>query len=180
MIKYLAAIALLALGIIVITLDGAANRARGAAVYPTFPNDRTDKGDPLPLIVGGVPMNLPKPPPFPDGNGPVVITGGSGGDLREFRVWVEVLRLSGRRVIVDGQVDSATAMVMTLPNACATSRAVFRVHQVTDIRTGGIDLVQTAEMLGLYPARAREIIARRGGLGPDLISIRARDVLPPC
>jgi hypothetical protein len=179
MIKSLFAIVLCALGIVFVILDGAAGRAHGAAVYSTSLFN-SDKGDPLPLIVGGVPMNLPAPPPIPEGNGPVVISKGHGGDLRVFRTWVEVLRLSGRRVIVDGQIDSATALVMTLPNACATSRAVFRVHQVTNVRTGGIDLERTAEMLETYPMKAREIIARRGGLGVGLITIRARDILPPC
>ena len=135
---------------------------------------------PLPAIMGGVPLVLPPPPRIPEGRGPVRIGNNHGGDLRAFRVWVEALRLSGRRVIVDGQVDSAGALVMTLPNACATARATFRVHQVTNIRTGGIHLTETAAMIETYPTKAREIIARRGGLGSYLITIRARDILPPC
>jgi hypothetical protein len=121
-------------------------------------------------------------PPAIGGKGPIYIRNNRGGSLRHYQEWIRSIRSSGRRVVIDGTVDSAAALLMTLPpsQVCVTPRARFRVHEAWVANTGRVHPVATMEILNSYPAAAREIIRKRGGLTRKLITIPARAIFAAC
>lgn len=167
-----------------LVLAATAAFAAPALAGPVFNAPGRGSGDPLPSYSMGLPAaparDALSPPSIPAGTGPIRVCPSTGGGVKRFQAWVAELRASGRRVIVVGACDSAAALVMALPNACATGRASFRVHEAWSNLTGLRDEAVTAEILNSYPAAARDIIARKGGLTRKLITIPGRAVLPPC
>ncbi len=105
-----------------------------------------------------------------------------GGSLPAYRARVDAARASGERVVIDGKCFSACTLWLTLPRTqiCATTRAVFGFHWVTDSRLGLPDRAATEALTDLYPEHVRRFIVGRGGLWLTPIFVRGNVLAPAC
>ena len=125
----------------------------------------------------------------PTASATVLIQHDHGGHMRAYEQRFAQLRDSGEHVVVDGACLSACTMMLgMLPRAkvCATPNAVFGFHAAWDFDRHGrktTSLSGTRDLLAAYPADVRAWIARKGGLTPNLILLRGRElasIVPPC
>lgn len=107
-----------------------------------------------------------------------IITKDYGGDISKYG------RYTRGRIVVDGICNSACTMVLANPNACATPRGRLGFHRAFRVDATGralpTDEATANYMLRYYPANVRSWLAARGGLTAGIVSVPARQFLPPC
>ena len=119
----------------------------------------------------------------------VLINGDNGGKLEDYTSRFRQVRDSGETVVIDGACMSACTMVLGLvprDRICATSNAVLGFHSAWEYNTSGVRLASpsgTHELMRSYPSAVRAWIARHGGLTPNVMYLRGREltaIVTPC
>jgi hypothetical protein len=113
----------------------------------------------------------------------VRIVSDPGGEVSAYILKFQEMRTTGEHVVIDGPCLSAcTLLTGILPrnHVCVTSRAVLGFHAASYYDDASRSLVPTREgsrlVMGLYPQEVRSWIGRHGGLRPQLITMRGRDL----
>lgn len=105
-----------------------------------------------------------------------------GGRIGTYVDKYQNLRSSGETVMIDGLCASACTIVLgAVPRdkICVTARANLGFHAAWDFGSNGraITNPEATQMLyGMYPSEVRRWIARRGGLTPQMIFLRGRQL----
>jgi hypothetical protein len=112
-----------------------------------------------------------------------------GGKIGTYIDRYQGLRGSGETVIIDGLCASACTMVLgAVPREriCVTSQAVLGFHAAWDSGANGRAVTNpgaTQMLYSLYPSSVRRWIAARGGLKPQMIFLRGKELMSmyrPC
>ena len=112
-----------------------------------------------------------------------------GGKIGTYIDRYQRLRSSGETVIIDGLCASACTMVLgAVPREriCVTSQAVLGFHAAWDSGADGRAVTNpgaTQMLYSVYPSPVRRWIAARGGLKPQMIFLRGRELMSmyrPC
>lgn len=112
----------------------------------------------------------------------LVITNDPGGLIPMYVAKMQKAAAMGEHVIIDGNCLSACTMTLGIippQNVCATPRAVLGFHSAFTPTPWGQKVNYppgTMEMVSHYPPAIRAWIARRGGLHPRLIYMRAPEI----
>jgi hypothetical protein len=113
----------------------------------------------------------------------VRIVGDPGGEVASYLRKYQDMRDSGQQVVIDGPCLSACTLLTALvpkSRICVTSRAVLGFHAASYYDDASRSLVPTREgsrlVMRLYPAQIRNWIMRHGGLRPELIELRGREL----
>jgi len=113
----------------------------------------------------------------------VRIVGDPGGEVSSYIQKFEQVRASGEHIVIDGPCLSACTLltgIVPRDHICVTSRAVLGFHAASYYDDASRSLVPTREgsrlVMRLYPAQIRGWIARHGGLTPQLIQMRGREL----
>ena len=110
------------------------------------------------------------------------IVSSSGGVVGTYLEFFSRVKRSGERVIIDGPCLSACTLVLsTIPRKriCVTSRAVLGFHAPALIDEKGHvyrSREATKAVIATYPPSVQAWIKRHGGLKPDLIYLRGRQL----
>jgi hypothetical protein len=105
-----------------------------------------------------------------------------GGRIGTYVTKFQRLRSSGESVIIDGLCASACTIVLgAVPRdkICVTSRATLGFHAAYDFGTNGrtfTDREATMMLYSMYPMPVQRWIAARGGLTPQMIFLRGRQL----
>jgi hypothetical protein len=105
-----------------------------------------------------------------------------GGSLGEYLVMFATIRDSGERVVIDGTCSSACTLVTALidpKRVCITERAALGFHATwSEDETGNrvMSTEGTQLLYAMYPPRIQRWIVRHGGLGPDIIVMKGREL----
>ena len=112
--------------------------------------------------------------------------------LHKYKLKYAAIRDRGERVIIDGVCNSACTLVLgivPLNRICVTPRASLGFHTAYFDRsyTFGIKLTSywdTADMLAYYPEKVKKWLDRRGGLTPDIKTMKSGPelwaIIHPC
>jgi hypothetical protein len=106
----------------------------------------------------------------------------SGGKIGAYLDKYQGLRRSGETVVIDGLCASACTMVLgSVPREriCVTSQAVLGFHAAWDSGADGRHVTNpgaTQMLYSLYPSAVRRWIAARGGLKPQMIFLRGKEL----
>jgi hypothetical protein len=139
----------------------------------------------------------PEPPLYPNGDNVQAITRvvlpiqpsgvASAEDMKIEAVILEVVdhgkRTSGETVIIDGLCASACAIVLgAVPNdrIRVTSRANLGFHAAWDFGANGREVINpdaTQMLYSMHPSPVRRWIATRGGLKPQMIFLRGKQLM---
>jgi hypothetical protein len=112
-----------------------------------------------------------------------------GGKIGTYIDRYQGLRRSGQTVIIDGLCASACTMVLgAVPREkiCVTSQAVLGFHAAWDSDANGRAVTNpgaTRMLYSGYPSSVRRWIAARGGLKPEMIFLRGKELMSmyrPC
>jgi hypothetical protein len=112
-----------------------------------------------------------------------------GGRIGTYVDKYQGLRSSGETVMIDGLCASACTIVLgAVPRdkICVTPRANLGFHAAWDVGSNGRAITnrEATEMLyGMYPSQVRNWISRRGGLTPNMIFLRGKQLMSmykPC
>jgi hypothetical protein len=112
-----------------------------------------------------------------------------GGQIGTYLSKFQSLRTSGETVIIDGLCASACTIVLgAVPHdkICVTSRANFGFHAAWDFAANGREVTNpdaTRTLYSMYPSLVRRWIAARGGLKPQMIFLRGKELISmyrPC
>jgi hypothetical protein len=120
----------------------------------------------------------------------VRIVNDPGGEVSSnLRTFYE-MRASGEHIVIDGPCLSACTLltgIVPRDHVCVTNRAVLGFHAASYYNDVSRSLVPTRAgtrlVMRLYPTEIRAWINRHGGLTPQLITMRGRDLAafyPPC
>ena len=100
------------------------------------------------------------------------------------------VRASGERIVIDGPCLSACTLltgIVPRDHVCATRRAVLGFHAASYYNDVSRSLVPTRAgtrlVMRFYPPEIRAWINRHGGLTPQLMTMRGRELAalyPPC
>ena len=105
-----------------------------------------------------------------------------GGRIGNYVTKFQRLRSSGQSVIIDGLCASACTLVLgTVPHnkICVTSRATLGFHAAYDFGSNGRTIANpeaTRVLYSMYPAPVKQWIAARGGLAPQMIFLRGKQL----
>ena len=120
----------------------------------------------------------------------VRITSDPGGEVSAYVHKFHEMRAAGEHVVIDGPCLSACTLltgIIARDHVCVTSRAVLGFHAASYYDDAARSLVPTREgsalVMRLYPPAIRSWINRHGGLRPQLITMRGRDLaalFPAC
>ncbi len=119
----------------------------------------------------------------------VLIGGDNGGKMEDYTSRFRQVRDSGEQVVIDGTCMSACTMVLGLvprERICATPNAVLGFHAAWEYDRSGARIASpsgTRDLMQTYPAAVRAWISHHGGLAPNLIVLRGRElaaIVPPC
>jgi len=106
-----------------------------------------------------------------------------GGEVASYISKYEGVRASGDQVVIDGPCLSACTLVTGIvprDHICVTSRAVLGFHAASYYDDASRSLVPTRAgsrlVMRLYPPAIRNWIEHHGGLTPNLIQLRGRDL----
>jgi hypothetical protein len=119
----------------------------------------------------------------------VRITDDRGGQIGIYVDKYQGLRTSGETVIIDGLCASACTIVLgAVPHdrICVTSRANLGFHAAWDFGANGREVANpgaTQMLYSMYPSQVRRWIAARGGLKPQMIFLRGKELMSmyrPC
>ena len=106
-----------------------------------------------------------------------------GGRIGTYVDKYQGLRTSGETVIIDGLCASACTIVLgAVPHdrICVTSNANLGFHAAWDIGANGraVTNPEATQMLySMYPSEIRRWISKRGGLTPQMIFLRGRQLM---
>jgi hypothetical protein len=113
-----------------------------------------------------------------------------GGKVSSYLRTFYEMRASGERIVIDGPCLSACTLltgIVPRNHVCVTGRAVLGFHAASYYNDVSRSLVPTRAgsqlVMRLYPPEIRAWINRHGGLTPQLITMRGRDLAafyPPC
>jgi hypothetical protein len=113
----------------------------------------------------------------------VRIVGDPGGEVSSYIEKFQQMRASGERVVIDGPCLSACTLltgIVPRDHVCVTSRAVLGFHAASYYDDASRSLVPTREgsrlVMRFYPPEIRSWIDRHGGLRPQLIALRGREL----
>jgi hypothetical protein len=110
------------------------------------------------------------------------ITDDMGGLMTEYASRFATVRESGEKVVIDGPCYSACTMLLGMvprEQVCVTPNAVLGFHAAWNFDDSGRRVTSTSAthtLYGIYPARVRSWIARRGGLTPQMKYLRGREL----
>ena len=105
-----------------------------------------------------------------------------GGRIGTYVTKFQRLRSSGESVIIDGLCASACTIVLSaVPHEkiCVTPRATLGFHAAYDFGVDGrtiTDREATMMLYSMYPMPVQRWIAARGGLTPQMIFLRGRQL----
>ena len=113
----------------------------------------------------------------------VRIANDPGGEVSSYVRKYEQMRDSGERVVIDGPCLSACTLLLgIIPHnrICVTHEAVLGFHAASYYDDASRTLVPTRHgselVMRLYPPEIRSWIKRHGGLRPQLIMLRVREL----
>lgn len=113
----------------------------------------------------------------------VRIGGDPGGEVSSYIHKYEEIRDSGERVVIDGPCLSACTLltgIVPRDRICVTQRAMLGFHAASYYDDVSRSLVPTRRgsrlVMSYYPAQIRRWIDRHGGLTPQLIRLRGREL----
>jgi hypothetical protein len=113
----------------------------------------------------------------------VRIVNDPGGEVSAYVQKFHQVRDSGQRIVIDGPCLSACTLltgIVPRDHVCVTGRAVLGFHAASYYDDASRSLVPTREgsrlVMRLYPAEVRSWINRHGGLTPQLITMRGREL----
>jgi len=113
----------------------------------------------------------------------VRITNDPGGEVSAYVSKFHDMRASGERIVIDGPCLSACTLltgIIPRDRVCVTSRAVLGFHAASYYDDASRSLVPTRKgsrlVMHLYPPEIRSWIDRHGGLTPNLIELRGREL----
>jgi hypothetical protein len=113
----------------------------------------------------------------------VRIVGDPGGEVAAYLHKYQQIRDSGQRVVIDGPCLSACTLltgVIPRDRICVTRRAMLGFHAASYYDDVSRSLVPTRAgsrlVMRLYPPAIRSWINRHGGLTPQLIRLRGREL----
>jgi hypothetical protein len=113
----------------------------------------------------------------------VRIVNDPGGEVSSYVERFQEMRATGERIVIDGPCLSACTLLTGLiprDHVCVTSRAVLGFHAASYCDDASRSLVPTREgsrlVMRLYPPAIRSWIDRHGGLRPQLITLRGREL----
>ena len=113
----------------------------------------------------------------------VRIVNDPGGEVSAYVSKFHEMRASGEHVVIDGPCLSACTLltgIVPRDHVCVTNRAVLGFHAASYYDDASRSLVPTREgsrlVMSLYPQEIRSWIGRHGGLRPQLITMRGRDL----
>jgi hypothetical protein len=113
----------------------------------------------------------------------VRIVSDPGGEVSSYIHKFEGVRASGERVVIDGPCLSACTLltgIVPRSHVCVTNRAELGFHSASYYDDASRSLVPTREgsrvVMRLYPASIRSWIVRHGGLTPQLMMLRGREL----
>lgn len=111
------------------------------------------------------------------------IVGDPGGEVSSYVRKFEAVRESGERVVIDGPCLSACTLLLGIvprDHICVTRQAVLGFHAASYYDDASRSLVPTRQgsrlVMRIYPAQIRGWIDRHGGLKPQLIELRGREL----
>ncbi len=106
-----------------------------------------------------------------------------GGEVSSYVRKYHQMRASGEHIVIDGPCLSACTLltgIVPRDHVCVTSRAVLGFHAASYYDDASRSLVPTRAgsrvVMRLYPEEIRTWIGRHGGLTPQLITMRGRDL----
>jgi hypothetical protein len=106
-----------------------------------------------------------------------------GGEVSEYLQAFQELRKAGEHLVIDGPCLSACTLftgIIPRDHVCVTHRAVLLFHAASyfdDARQTLVPNPQGTQMLlRLYPPEIRDWIDRHGGLKPDYIALRGKEL----
>jgi len=113
-----------------------------------------------------------------------------GGEVSSYLQTFYEVRATGERIVIDGPCLSACTLltgIVPRDHVCVTRRAVLGFHAASYYNDVSRSLVPTRAgtrlVMRFYPPEIRAWIGRHGGLTPQLITMRGRDLAalcPPC
>jgi hypothetical protein len=112
-----------------------------------------------------------------------------GGRIGTYVDRYQGLRSSGEAVIIDGLCASACTIVLGAvahDKICVTSHASLGFHAAWDFGANGRTITNpeaTQMLYSMYPSQVRRWIAQRGGLKPQMIFLRGKQLMAmyrPC
>ncbi|MFK4512235.1 hypothetical protein LPJ38_01555 [Bradyrhizobium daqingense] len=105
-----------------------------------------------------------------------------GGRIGTYVDKYQDLRQSGETVIIDGLCASACTIVLgAIPRdrICVTSHATLGFHAAWDFGSNGraVTNPEATQMLyAMYPSQVKRWIAQRGGLTPNMLFLRGKQL----
>lgn len=112
----------------------------------------------------------------------VRILASPGGEVGSFLALFEVLRRSGRRIVIDGPCYSACTLVLGIvprDRICVTGRARLGFHAAWAYAPDGSKIdspAGTASLWRMYPSGVRNWISRKGGLSRKMLVLSGREL----
>jgi hypothetical protein len=113
----------------------------------------------------------------------VRIVNDPGGEVSSYVEKFQDMHAAGERIVIDGPCLSACTLltgIIPRDHVCVTSRAMLGFHAASYYDDASRSLVPTREgsrlVMQLYPAAIRSWIVRHGGLRPQLITLRGREL----
>src|ERR1700691_1659392 len=113
----------------------------------------------------------------------VRIVNDPGGEVSSYVHKYQEMRASGERIVIDGPCLSACTLLTGLiprDRVCVTSRAMLGFHAASYYDDASRSLVPTRAgsrlVMRLYPPAIRSWIVRHGGLTPQIIGLRGREL----
>jgi hypothetical protein len=113
----------------------------------------------------------------------VRIVSDPGGEVASYVQKFRQIRDSGQRVVIDGPCLSACTLltgIVPKDRVCITRRASLGFHAASYYDDASRTLVPTRHgselVMRLYPPEIRSWINRHGGLRPQLIMLRGREL----
>jgi hypothetical protein len=113
----------------------------------------------------------------------VRIVNDRGGEVSSYVRKFEAMRASGERIVIDGPCLSACTLltgIVQSDHVCVTHRAVLGFHAASYYDDASRSMVPTSDgtrvVMRLYPQVIKSWIYRHGGLTPQLILLRGREL----
>jgi hypothetical protein len=106
-----------------------------------------------------------------------------GGEVSSYIEKFQDIRAAGEHVVIDGPCLSACTLltgIVPRDHVCVTANAVLGFHAASYYDDASRSLVPTRQgselVMRLYPPQIRSWIGRHGGLHPQLIMLRGREL----
>lgn len=113
----------------------------------------------------------------------VHIVNDAGGEVSEYVQKFHELRKTGERLVIDGPCLSACTLftgIIPHDHVCVTRHAVLGFHAASYFDDARHTLVPTRQgtqvIMRLYPPEIRDWIERHGGLKPQIMALRGKEL----